>query len=47
VDILQRRHAEKLAATAATYGIALADGASERLADHFEAKRNAVLSYNR
>jgi hypothetical protein len=47
VNALKALPAEKLAAAAATYGIALADGASERLADHFESKRNAVLSYDR
>jgi hypothetical protein len=36
-----------LVAAAETYGFALAEGASKRMAEHFEAKRNAVLSYNR
>ncbi len=47
VNALKALPAEKLAAAAEKYGVALADGASDRLADHFEAKRNAVLSYNR
>ncbi len=47
INSLKALPAEKLAAAAETYGVALAEGASERLADHFEAKRNAVLSYNR
>jgi hypothetical protein len=47
INSLKALPAEKLAAAAETYGVALADGASERLADHFEAKRHAVLSYNR
>jgi hypothetical protein len=47
VHALKALSAEQLAAAAENYGIALADGMSERLADHFEAKRNAVLSYNR
>ncbi len=47
INSLKILGADQLAAAAETYGIALADGASELMADHFEAKRNAVLSYNR
>ncbi len=47
VNALKALSAEQLASAAETYGIALADGASESMAEHFEAKRNAVLSYNR
>ena len=47
VNSLKALSADQLAAAAETYGIALAEGASELMADHFEAKRNAVLSYNR
>jgi hypothetical protein len=47
INALKALPAEKLAAAAETYGVMLAGGASERLADHFEAKRNAVLSYNK
>jgi hypothetical protein len=47
VNALKGLSAEQLAAAAESYGIPLADGMSERLAEHFEAKRNAVLSYNR
>ncbi len=47
VNSLKALDADRLAATAETYGISLADGASESMAEHFEAKRNAVLSYNR
>ena len=35
--------ADRLAAVAETYGISLADGMSERLADHFEAQRRPQL----
>ncbi len=47
INSLKQLTADQLAAAAGRYGVALADGASERLADHFEAKRNAVLSYNK
>ena len=47
VNSLKALSADQLAAAAETYGVALAEGASELMADHFEAKRNAVLSYNR
>ena len=47
VNSLKALGADRLAAAAETYGISLADGASESMAEHFEAKRNAVLSYNR
>ena len=47
VNALKALGADRLAAVAETYGIRLADGASELMAEHFEAKRNAVLSYNR
>ena len=47
VNSLKALDADQLAAAAETYGISLAEGASESMADHFEAKRNAVLSYNR
>ncbi len=47
VNALKALDADQLAAAAEKYGITLTDGASERMADHFEAKRNAVLSYNR
>ena len=47
VNALKALSAGQLASAAETYGITLSDGMSERLADHFEAKRNAVLSYNR
>jgi len=47
VNALKTLSADRLAAAAETYGISLAEGASESMAEHFEAKRNAVLSYNR
>jgi hypothetical protein len=47
VNSLKALSADRLAAAAETYGISLAEGASESMAEHFEAKRNAVLSYNR
>ena len=47
VNALKALDADRLAAVAETYGISLAEGASERMAEHFEAKRNALLSYNR
>ncbi len=47
VNALKALSADQLAAAAQTYGIALSNGMSERLAVHFEAKRNAVLSYKR
>ena len=47
VNSLKALDADRLAAVAETYGISLADGASESMAEHFEAKRNAVLSYNK
>ena len=47
VNSLKALSADRLTAAAETYGIPLAEGAGESLAEHFEAKRNAVLSYNR
>ncbi len=47
INSLKALTADQLAAAAQTYGVSLTEGASELMADHFEAKRNAVLSYNR
>ena len=47
VNSLKALDGDQLAAAAERYGISLAEGASELMAEHFEAKRNAVLSYNR
>jgi len=44
---LQGMSADRLVATAGKYGIALDPATAQGMADYFEAKRNAVLSYNR
>ena len=42
-----REAASQLAAAAGKYGIPLAGASAQRMADYFEARRNAVLTYNK
>jgi hypothetical protein len=44
---LQGMSGVQLAAAAKKYGVTLSEGTAQRVADYFDAKRNAVLSYNR
>ncbi len=44
---LQALPAPQLAATAEAHGVPLAAGMAERMAQYFDSKRNAVLTYNR
>ena len=44
---LQAMSGAQLAAAAGKYGIALDSATAQGMAEYFEAKRNAVLSYNR
>ena len=44
---LQQRTGEQLADAADKYGVPLTPDTAQRIAEYFEARRNAVLSYNR
>ena len=44
---LQGMSPEQLVTAAKKYGVPLAPGMAQRMAEYFDAKRNAVLSYNR
>jgi hypothetical protein len=44
---LQAMSPEQLVIAATKYGVPLAPGLAQRMAAYFDAKRNAVLSYNR
>ena len=44
---LQQRSGEQLAAAAGKYGIPLAGEMAQRMSEYFEARRNAVLTYNK
>ncbi len=44
---LQAQPGEQLAAIAARYGIPLTADLAERIAGHFDSRRNAVLTYDR
>ena len=43
----QRRSGEHLRAAAGKYGIPLAGEMAQRMSEYFEARRNAVLTYNK
>jgi hypothetical protein len=47
VASLQGVTAERLAAAAQTYGVPLTPDLAERMVDHFAARRDAVLTYDR
>ena len=47
VASLQGVTAERLATAAQTYGVPLAPGLAEQMVEHFAAKRDAVLTYDR
>ena len=44
---LQQRSGEQLAAAAGKYGIPLAGEIAQRMSEYFDARRNAVLTYNK
>lgn len=44
---IQQRTGEQLAAAAGKYGIPLAGETDPRMAEYFEARCNAVLTYNK
>ncbi len=47
VASLQSMPAERLAAAAAAWGVPFGENLAEQMADHFETKRDALLTYSR